>query len=439
MPLTTTTTTYETDECRICDGRNFEPIIDLGHHPLADRFPTKRMLASEPEIAWPLRVHLCADCGYAGLHVTVDVMTRYQAADYSYTAGNSPVSVKHFAELAAAIVARCGVPGFAVDIGGNDGTLLAAIRAESAAADIGRKSETRVLNIEPSGPMLRLSLERGIAGAGVFWACGLGAATLVGTGKVDLFTATNVMNHAMNPNLFVREVATGLRDGGWFVFEVPSFHELVRQLAFDTIYLEHASYFGSRSLTRLLNQHGLTIEHVETIPYMGGSLRVFARKRVYGAVESGWPAERDEGVNNIGNIYHAHNYPVMMTMIRRARARLLEHVHEIRAAGAEVFAIGAAAKGNTLLNYCGFKPHDISCVLDTSPHKIGKYTPGSHIPIVDDDGLPEQVKLGAANPYKGQGIGGARNSAIILPWNIATHLTSKYAHLNINFITPIVG
>lgn len=431
MPLTTVMTTRTDEECRICSSRDFEPIIDLGHHPLADRFLTKRMLDNEPETTWPLVVHLCAECGYAGLRITVDEQTRYQAADYSYTAGNSPVAVKHFAELAAAIVARCGIPGFAVDIGGNDGTLLAAIGAESYAADIGSKKAQRLLNLEPSQAMLKLSLERGIDTCGMFWARGVRAAEIVGTGKVDLFTATNVFNHASDPQSFVREVATGLRDGGWFVFEVPSFAELIRQCSWDTIYLEHVSYFGARSLERLLNDNGLTIEHAETIAYMGGSLRVFARKRVHGAVESGWPTDRDPA-----DIYSAKNYRVFMALVRGARNRLLEQVHEVRAGGAQVIAIGAAAKGNTLLNYCKLGP-DISCVLDTSPHKIGKFTPGSHIPIVDEAGLPP-LENALSNAYTGLGPR-TRNAAVILPWNLAEHLTAKYRHLGVDFIVPEQG
>ncbi len=429
-------------ECRICAGRNVEPILNLGHHPLADRFLTKDLVDNTSEVTWPLCVHLCADCGYAGLHVTVDEHERYQAADYSYTAGNSPVSVKHFDELAKAILLRCGTSStlkFAVDIGGNDGTLLAAIHALAGTTGLAdaKPQRLRLLNLEPSGPMMLASLDRGIDALGVFWGQGMRAADLVGVGKVDLFTATNVMNHASDPCAFVGEIATGLRDGGWFVFEVPSLAELVRQGAWDTIYLEHVSYFGARSLTRLLNDQGLTIEHVELTPYMGGSYRVFARKRICGALESGWRGPVDPD-----SLYVARAYEGTMVLMQSARRDLRDQVHEARAGGAEVFAIGAAAKGNTLLNYCKFGPQDISCVLDTSPHKIGKYTPGSHIPIVDEIGLPEQIKLGIRNPYAGQGMQGMRgmrNAALILPWNIADHLTAKYRHLNVNFIVPPQG
>lgn len=411
--------------CRVCSGKNTSKVIDLGHHPLADRFLTREML-DQPETTYPLSVWLCADCGYAGNGHVVSERERYQTDDYSYTAGNSPVSRAHFAELASALVLRFGKPDAALDIGGNDGTLCQAIKERS-------ESTARVINIEPSLNIAKLSRDAGVETFETVWPGPYWEASARYSGGFDLITATNVLNHASDPNAFVSEVSRCLCVGGVFAFEVPSLAELVRQSAFDTIYVEHVSYFGLKSLDRLLRAHGLSIVHAETVPYMGGSLRVFAQKLpCVTTLFAGEPRE----------IYDPFTYAGLMTKVNQMRERLVRQLRLIRAADGTAFAIGAAAKGNTLLNYCRLASHDISFVVDTSPHKIGKWTPGSHIAIIDENRIPE-THLGSWTVLRGFGDNTpeCRSQhgecyAVILPWNIADHLIERSRHLPVKFITP---
>lgn len=399
--------------CRICESSNTEVVLDLGHHPLADRFLTPAML-DQPETFYPLRVYLCRECGYTGLTHVVHAHTRYQTDEYSYTASNSPVAVRHFDELASDIAFRhgtlAGQDRLAVDIGGNDGTLLHAIAS---------KTGCRVLNVEASKNMAKLSRENGVpvSDHGLF-DDGVSDAIMAERGGADLIVMTNTFNHISDPVGFMRHVAHAMNPGGMLVIEVPSARELLRAAAFDTIYLEHVSIFSLRTLVDTIWGDGaFWIEHAETVPYQGGSLRVYARKgpseKIPDYVARQIAAEQDETHGPCS----AGPWRVLGEQAKRMREALIWELEGYNKRPA--IAIGAAAKGNTLLNYCKLDSRLISCVVDSSPHKIGKFTPGSHIPIVGDDDIPADA-----------------THAVILPWNIAGHLREKYAARGLEIIVP---
>lgn len=398
--------------CRLCMSTDTEVVLDLGHHPLADRFLTPAMLA-KPEITYPLRVFLCLSCGYTGLTHVVHETVRYQADDYSYTAGNSPVSVRHFDELADEIVAACGsglagATRLAVDIGGNDGTLLAAIA---------KRTQCRVLNVEASRNIAQLSQANGVPTAryGMFGEDSVD--DIRDRGGADLIVMTNVFNHASEPVRFLEWVDLALNAQGTLVIEVPSASELLRRGAFDTVYLEHVSYWSLGTLRYALAEVGLVVVRAETIPYMGGSLRVWARKerplRIVDSVDGFVMAELAIGLGK------PMPWRRLAHLAAEARNELMRRLAHLDAMTNRIVAIGAAAKGNTLLNYCKLDTRLITHVVDTSPHKIGKFTPGSHIPIVGDDGVPPDT-----------------TAALILPWNLADHLRDRYAAKGWQFVVP---
>ena len=400
--------------CRLCGSAGLEPIVDLGFHPLADRFldPSSLLL---PEVTYPLTVHLCGECGYAGLDHVVPPEVRYQEAAYSYTAGNSRISRGHFAELAreATAALRLGPRDLAVDVGGNDGTLLLALEAESDCA---------ILNVEPSPNIANLSRAAGVTTIQEFW--GRRAALEVARPQLpgaiargaSLIVATNAFNHDGDPCEFVACASMALRPGGSLVIEVPSLRRMVRQGAFDTIYLEHVSYFGLRPLVRMLGELGFGVERAAENDYMGGSIRIYARS---GGVAHAPDVLHQVDVEDGEGTYEPEAYQALARGAERTRDDLCERLYRIRRSGGTVVGVGAAAKGNTLLNYCRIHRGIVASVADQSPLKIGKLTPGSHLPIISDAEIPASA-----------------THALILPWNIASFLRDKLARPGLEFIVP---
>ena len=395
-----------TSNCQLCRSADLDLIIDLGHHPLADTFlPPDRL--DQQETIYPLRVLLCRDCGYATLQYVVPPEERYQKTDYSYTSANSPVAVKHFADMAAEIVAAAGIGAsdLVVDIGSSDGTLLKAFRDASGCGIIG---------IEPAPNIAKLASDAGVPTVQEFFGTSA-AERILAQGKAKAITANNVFNHITDLPDFMTNIAKVLADDGLFVFEAPSLLELVRRLAFDTIYLEHVSFFGIKPLARFFKAFGLSIRRIETNDYMGGSMRGFVGKRpADDDVVSAFIKEEEEA-----GIYDVETYRAFMEKVRRFKMDLCRKIFDIKASGGVIVAIGAATKGNTLLNYCKLDRSVLECVTDSSPLKIGKFLPGSHLPIIADADIPKNA-----------------THALILPWNIASFLTEKLKHLNLEFIIP---
>lgn len=387
-------------ECRACGSPAVYPAIDLGHHPLADRFLSP-VETERPETFYPLSVFSCERCGYAGLNHIVPVHERYVATDYSYTAGNSRVSREHFAELAQDISEFKG--GFKeddliVDIGGNDGTFLAASRVNGA---------KRLLNVEAAPFTAELSRMAGIDTVEAVWG------SVAVQADAAVIVSTNVLNHADQPRDFIAACAANLRPGGLLVLEVPSLVDLLAKGAWDTIYLEHISYFCGSALYELLASCGLHVVRIEDVSYMGGSLRMWAANwGEAGAVSQRTLSEFERDRTTIKR----SAWQALADQARLERAQLTEQIFEAQKAGLQTYALGAAAKGNTLLNYCRFDESWITAVADASPHKIGKRTPGSRIPIVPDGAVP----AGAA--------------AVILPWNVKDLLRERFADRGLHYL-----
>ncbi|MFH1077813.1 MAG: class I SAM-dependent methyltransferase [Patescibacteria group bacterium] len=395
-----------TTSCQLCRSADLVPVIDLGHHPLADTFlPADRL--DQEETTYPLRVLLCRGCGYATLHYVVPPEERYQKTDYSYTSANSPVAVKHFADMAEDIGTVAGIESsdLVVDIGSSDGTLLKAFRDRSGCA---------VLGIEPAPNIAKLASDGGVPTIQDFFGESV-AERILAQGKAKAITANNVFNHITDLPDFMTNIAKVLADDGLFVFEAPSLLELVRRLAFDTIYLEHVSYFGIKPLARFFRAFELSIRRIETNDYMGGSMRVFVGKRASDDDVVSSFIEEEEAAG----IYDPATYRVFMEKVRRFKMDLCRQVYDIKAKGGIIVAIGAATKGNTLLNTCKLDRTVLECVTDSSPLKIGKFLPGSHLPIVADADIPADATHG-----------------LILPWNIGAFLKDKLKHLNLEFIIP---
>lgn len=395
-----------TNNCRLCNSTRINLAIDLGHHPLADTFPQRAAL-NEPETRYPLRTLLCDDCGHMMLQFVVTPEERYQKTDYSYTSSNSPVAIKHFAEMAQEIIqiAKVSSDDLVVDIGSSDGTLLNEFKNQSGC---------KIIGIEPAANIATIANEAGVPTLNKFFDKST-ATKILEQKKAKAITANNVFNHITDLSDFMSNVCDVLTDDGYFVFETPSLLHLVDRLAFDTIYLEHVSYFGIKPLKRFFKQFGLSIHRVDLNDYMGGSMRVYINKSTANEHIAEEMIKKEEAAG----IYTLETYARFMKSIKDFKMKLCRELYDIKASGGKIIGIGAATKGNTLLNYCNIDATLLECVTDSSPLKIGKYTPGSHLPIISDADIPKDA-----------------THALILPWNIGNFLKEKLKHLPLKFLIP---
>ena len=392
--------------CRLCSSVRVTPIVDLGLHPLADTFLPESKLR-DPEVSYPLRLGLCQSCGHVSTLFSVPPEIRYQRNEYSYDSANSPVSLAHFKQFAEAAVseARDGNESLIVDVGSNVGTLLQHVKSLGF---------NRILGVEPSKNISRIAIDSGVPTINDFFA-GKAASEITAMGKVQLLLSANVVNHADDLLGFLSTARSVLKEDGCFVFEVPYLLDLVNSTAFDTIYHEHVHYFGVKPLAECLYKQGFSIFKVEKIDYMCGSIRVFARLggNHHSIVASMISHEEDCG------LYELSTYDSFMQRVRQMKYSILSYLSRVKVNGGSIIGIGAATKGNTLLNYCRLDSDIISYITDSSCLKIGKYTPGSQIQIVADSD-----------------IGGDITHALILPWNIAPYLREKLSNLNLEFFVP---
>jgi SAM-dependent methyltransferase len=394
--------------CRICDGAQLDLVVDLGYHPLADTFLPPE-LQYGPEVHYPLQLGACRACGHVATLYSVSAVERYQKQEYSYDSSNSRVAIEHFREFADAVRAELKPAASAVvsDIGSNVGTLLSHFKAAGFA---------NVIGIEPAANIAKLAVESGIPTLNHFFDASI-VEPLKGAGGVDILLSSNVVNHADDLRGLLRTARKVMKPGGAFVFEVPYLLDLVKGTAFDTIYHEHVHYYGVKPLAACLAGEGFSIFRIDRIDYMCGSIRVFTRVGGENAAVAASMIAEEESFG----LYSSETWQRFMERVRRVKFSVSRHLAEIRDAGGRIIGIGAATKGNTFLNYCRLDADTIAYIADASPLKIGKLTPGSHIPIVADTDIDPQA-----------------THALILPWNIAKMLQTKLAHLGLEFYVPQV-
>ncbi len=339
----------------------------------------------------------------------VPAQERYQSHDYSYGSGNSRVSINHFRELAADVLHRVKLEeeDLVIDIGSNDGTLLSFFKAEGC----------EVLGIEPSPNMAEISRTNDINVVNDFFRGSITDSVLQSK-SVKAVTCTNCFNHIADPSEFFMNLQAILTQGGKCVIEVPYSSRLIRECQFDTIYLEHISYFSVTPLVSFAKRFGLDVVRVEEVEYMGGSIRVY-----FAAAERDETVERYLELEKSQGLFEDEIYKKFALRAQQCKVDLVSQLGELKEQGRRIAAIGAATKGNTLLNYCGIDNSILDFVTDASPLKIGKYTPGSRIPIVSDDRLDASI-----------------THVLILAWNIADYLIDKIskARPDLKFIVPRV-
>jgi SAM-dependent methyltransferase len=396
----------------MCGSRELASYLDLGHQPPADSFRRPERL-SEPETRFPLRVLLCLECGLSQLSYVVRPEILYQD-EYPYEASTTAAGQRHFASFARSVVRQLGLGerDLVVDIGSNVGVLLAAFR----------EAGVRVAGIDPAENIAAIANARGIPTVPSFFGAASVEAVLGEHGPACVVTGTNVFAHIDDLDAFMRDARRLLRPGGVLIIEAPYFVNLIDDLEYDTIYHEHLSYISVRPLVSFLARFGMRIFDVREVDIHGGSFRIFIdggeRPPRSGAAETLLEREERAGAQDLGRL---HSFARDVARNREQVAALL---YQLRFTGARLAGVSAPAKGMTLLNYCGIDRQTLEFITEKSALKIGRYTPGAHIPVVGDDALVEHRP----------------DFALLLAWNFADEIMANlrpYRDGGGEFIVPI--
>ncbi len=387
-------------KCRHCGNGGFIPFADLQTCPPSNSMLTADSLY-EPEVHYPLVVEVCDLCFLA----QVDEHKRAEeifSSDYTYFSSFSRSWLEHAERFAAMAVERFGLgPGsHVVEVASNDGYLLQYFLARGVP----------VTGVEPTANTAEVAVAKGIATIVDFFGSRLAGEQLAG--QADLIVGNNVFAHVPDINDFSAGLKAALKPGGVVSLEFPHLLRLIEQAQFDTIYHEHFSYLSLGAAQRILAAQGLELFDVEQLSTHGGSLRIFAGHAGAGrAVEPS--VARVLAEEQSAGLRGREVYENFQPRIDAIRAAFLAFLLEQRAAGATVVGYGAAAKGNTLLNYCGIKGSElIRFVADLSPHKQGRFLPGSHIPVVAPERIADERP----------------DFIIIFPWNLRDEVIGQLEH-----------
>lgn len=400
-------------KCLVCGSEKLKQILDLGIQPFADTFiPKDKVDQSEP--TYPLICDICEDCGHVQTKIKTNPDERYSILnDYSYTSSNSKFAIDHWENHAQEVPKKINLNpnSFVVEIGSNDGFLTEQYL----------KQEHKALGVDPSKYMANLAESRGVKTIVELFNSETTKKIIQQEGKADLVIANNVFNHSEDPLDFAKAVESLLNDKGVFVFEQPYWLTSVETKKFDQIYHEHVSYFSVKSAKELLQLAGLSILSSEVVDYHGGSLRIYAKKSKELEQE---PQEVQEMINaeESAGLFNPKTYESFMSEINSKKHQFLQKIHELKSKKNVIIAVGAPAKGNTFLNFHNLDNSVIDYVTDSSPHKQGKFTPLTRIPIVDDNIFADYKE-----PY-----------ALVLSWNLAHKLKPILENINpnIKFIAP---
>ncbi|OQP50813.1 SAM-dependent methyltransferase [Niastella yeongjuensis] len=389
--------------CRFCKTKLEHEFIDLINAPASNSFLRKEQL-NEPETYYPLKVMVCHSC----FLVQVDEFKSSESIfnnEYVYFSSYSTTWLAHAKKYVEMVTERFGLgtQSSVMEIASNDGYLLQYFL----------EKKIPVLGIEPTGNTAEVAIKKGIPTITEFFGTEL-ANKLVKEGKqADLFLGNNVLAHVPDIVDLVKGMKIVLKPEGVITMEFPHLLQLVIHNQFDTIYHEHFSYLSLYTIQKIFAAQGLTIFDVEELPTHGGSLRIFAkheensRQPVTDQVEKILQKELKEGINNL------EYYKNFQQRALHVKLDLLNFLIEQKKNGKRVAAYGAAAKGNTLLNYCGVKSDLIEFVVDANPNKQNKFLPASHIPVVNEAFLKQQQP----------------DFVLILPWNIKEEIVKQLDYI----------
>ncbi|WEN16338.1 class I SAM-dependent methyltransferase [Rhodanobacter sp. AS-Z3] len=389
-------------KCRYCTTPLHDVFLDLGSAPPSNAFLTANAL-NAPEPWFPLKLFTCGSCRL----VQVDEVQSHAALfapDYVYHSSFSRSWLAHaerFVEQAT-VRLNLGRDSLVMEIASNDGYLLQYVAARGIPC----------VGIEPTSGTAKVAREKGIETLERFFGRDFAAEFVRDRGATDLIVANNVLAHVPDINDFVAGLATALAPEGAITVEFPHLMELVAKRQFDTVYHEHFSYFSFHTVKQIFATHGLTIWDVEQLPTHGGSLRLWAAHAHSHHVETPAVADLLRSETEAGMLDSAY-YQHFQAQADAVKNDCLTFLLEQRRAGRKIAGYGAAAKGNTLLNYAGVRPDLLPYVVDASPHKQGHWLPGSRIPVVTESRLREDRP----------------DFVLILPWNLSEEITAQLDYI----------
>jgi len=396
----------------MCASFNIQKFLDLGLSALADDFLTKKQLKL-PESFYPLNVFMCKNCGLCQLGYVVQPDLMFNE-NYPYDSSTTKTGKEHFFKMAFDLCDRFNIQSnsLAIDVGSNVGVLLSGFKEKGL----------RVLGIEPSSNVAKIAIKSGIETKVEFFSNKLAKKIHRQHGEASIITATNVFAHTDDLNDFLKAVKTLLSVDGIFVIEAPYLTNLLENLEYDTIYHEHVSYLSLKPLKQFCKKFGLDVFDVEMQEIHGGTMRYYigqkGKRKLSESIHKFLNLEKQK------KIYSLHRLKKFARDVQNHRKQLNRLLNDLNIKNKRIVGLSAPAKGNTLLNYCGIGPETLDYVTEKNPLKIGKYTPGTHIPVYSDDVL----------------IKDRPDYALILAWNFADEIiknNQKYRKIGGKFIIPI--
>lgn len=385
--------------CRFCNHKKSTLLVDLGDMPLANAYLSKEYI--DKERSFPLKVEVCQKCFLVQLpefESPVDIFS-----DYAYFSSCSSSWLAHAKLFSEQVIKKnmLNEQSFVIEIASNDGYLLQNFKQRFIPH----------LGVEPASNIAKVAQEKGINTLNSFFNYATAQQIISEYSKADLIVANNVLAHVPNINDFVKGLKLLLAENGMISIEFPHLMNLIDENQFDTIYHEHFSYFSLIVVDKIFTEHGLCIFDIEELSTHGGSLRIFSTHTTQNKNKSLkfnaiYQKEIDKG-------YLSPTFDSFSQQVDNIRKDILAFIDEAKKQKKIIAAYGAAAKGNTLLNFCQITSENITMVCDKSPAKQGLLMPGSHIPIFDEQSIKEQQP----------------DYIIILPWNLKGEIILQLSYV----------
>lgn len=387
--------------CRLCGEGLTQTFVDLGMSPLCESYVSEEGL-DEPEIFYPLHVRVCSSCLLVQLPAYVSGEAIF--SDYAYFSSYSESWVAHAKRYERAMIERLGLTAesLVTEVASNDGYLLQHFLADGIT----------VLGVEPAANVAKAARARGVPTVVEFLGPSTGAAIAKQHGHADLVVANNVFAHVPDIRGFAQGLRALAKDTGWVTLEFPHLLRLIERRQYDTIYHEHYSYLTLLTSSRALLAAGLRVVDVDELSTHGGSLRVYARPEE----SAGEPSQRVQEVlskEEVAGLHDLAGYAGFAQAVLQVKRDLVNFLLGAASSGKSVAGYGAPGKGNTLLNHCGIRSDLLAYTVDRSPHKQGKYLPGTHIPIYGPDRLAETKP----------------DYIVVLPWNLKEEISQQLEYV----------